>query len=232
MEKKGFVIAIDGPVAAGKGTIAPALARRLNGFHLYTGAMYRCLALYCQEHHISVIDQAAVENVLPQIHVDLQSEKVFLNNVDVTQRLQNEDIARIVSYVSTYKRVREVMVQRQREIAQKYLDKGIIVVAEGRDVATVIFPSAEFKLFLTAKPEIRAQRRLNQLHEQGDVTETYQEVLVALKQRDQMDTEREVTPLVKDPQNHGYFVFNSSTLTPEQTVDGIEVELRKRGLLQ
>jgi cytidylate kinase len=155
---KGFVIAIDGPVAAGKGTVSPLLAKNLNGFYLYTGAMYRCLALLCIKRGVDTKDENIVVTILPEFRINVSDNKVFLNGEDVTERIKEEDVAMASSDVAVIKKVREEMVSIQREIANKLIDEGKIVIAEGRDTATRVFPNAKLKIFLTATPEVRTKR--------------------------------------------------------------------------
>lgn len=229
--QKGIIIAIDGPVAAGKGTLAPALAERLKGFYLYTGGTYRSLALYCLEHGIDVTDKEAVINALPDVTIDLAHHKVYLNENDVTERIAQADVARATPSVAALPEVRAAMVARQQEIARKHRDAGKIIVIEGRDTATVVFPDAELKVFLTAKPEIRAHRRHEQYLEKGRTDLSYQDVLADLRKRDKEDTERKADPLVAEPQAHGYHVVDNSGLTEDETVQNIIDQLEKMKLL-
>lgn len=226
---KGFVIAIDGPVAAGKGTIAPHLAKKLKGFYLYTGAMYRCVALYCIENNINVLDKAMVLKALSKIDIELVDQDVFLNGHDVTKRIVEEDVAKGSSKVAVIQKVREEMVRRQQEIARKAIKTGKIVIAEGRDTATRVFPDAAFKVFLTARETVRAQRRLDQILAQGK-TASFEEVLAEVKKRDERDSGRKIDPLVSDPTLFGYFVLDNSEMSEEETVNRIIVELRRRNL--
>lgn len=223
---KGFVIAIDGPVAAGKGTISPLLAKNLNGFYLYTGAMYRCLALLCIKRGIDTKDENAVVNILPEFRINVSDNKVFLNGEDVTQRIKEEDVAMASSKVAVIKKVREEMVSIQREIANKLIDEGKIVIAEGRDTATRVFPNAKLKIFLTATPEVRAKRRRLQIEERGEKTE-FENVLKDVKLRDEHDSDREIDPLVKTPQAFGYFILNDSEMSEEETIKTIIKEVEK-----
>jgi len=223
---KGFVIAIDGPVAAGKGTISPLLAKNLNGFYLYTGAMYRCLALLCIKRGINTKDENAVVNILSEFRINVSDNRVFLNGEDVTERIKEEDVAMASSKVAVIKKVREEMVSIQREIADKLIDEGKIVIAEGRDTATRVFPNAKLKIFLTATPEVRTKRRLLQIEERGGKAE-FENVLKDVKLRDEQDSDREIDPLVKTPQTFGYFVLNDSEMSEEETIKSIIKEVEK-----
>jgi cytidylate kinase len=228
---KGFVIAIDGPVAAGKGTIAPDLSKRLNGFYLYTGATYRSLALYCLENTIDVHDAKAVIAALDAVLIDLLDSQVFLNGKEVTEDIKRVDVARAVPKVAAIPEVRHRLVARQQEIAARGIDEGKIIVIEGRDTATVVFPDAALKVFLTADAEVRAKRRLSQLHGSGNAKISLATVLADLEQRDKEDIERVTDPLVDDPEKHGYFLVDNSYLSEPDTVGIIIDELKRRKLV-
>jgi len=229
--KKGFVIAIDGPVAAGKGTIASELAKELQGFYLYTGATYRCLTLYGLEKGIDFSDEQAIIAMLPDVDIDLVDNRVMLNGNDVTETIQRVDVSKTVPMVGAVQQVRTAMVALQREIAVKRIEKGEIIVIEGRDTATVVFPDAALKVFLTAYPEVRASRRLAQLQSSGNTTMSLADVLQSLQKRDEEDTERAIDPLVKDPSKYGYFIVDDTGLSEGDTVKKITEELKKRNLL-
>lgn len=223
---KGFVIAIDGPVAAGKGTISPLLAKNLNGFYLYTGAMYRCLALLCIEKGIDAKNENVVLSILPEFKINVSDNKVFLNGEDVTERIKKEDVAMASPSVAVIKKVREKMVLVQQDIANKLVDEGKIVIAEGRDTGTRVFPNAKLKIFLTATPEVRAKRRILQIEERGEKKE-FENVLKDVKLRDKQDSDRETDPLVKNPQDFGYFVLDTSEMSEEETITTITKEVEK-----
>lgn len=231
MIQKGFAIAIDGPVAAGKGTVAGLLAEKLHGFHLYTGAMYRCLALYCLEEQVDPSNKEAVVEALSKIWFDLDHNSVVLNGKDVTERIKERDITTLVPTVAAIREVREEMVKRQREIGLRMIEKGYIVLTDGRDAATKIFPDAKLKLFLTASPEVRAKRRFEQLGGEQNKEISYEKILEETKQRDYEDTHRSASPLVSEPEKYGYFVVNDSDQSEEQTITVIMNELRKEGAI-
>lgn len=214
-------IAIDGPVAAGKGTIAKALSTRLQGFHLNTGAMYRCLALYCLTHQIPVAKPELVVKALSEIWFDLDKDKVFLNDEDVTQKIQQRSVSQLVPKVAAIGQVRLEMVKRQQEIGLRKIAQGMVVIAEGRDAATKIFPNAKLKVFLTANPSVRAERRYQQMGGKNNQTISFDAILADTNERDTRDYERKVDPLVKDPQSHGYFLLDDSDLSEEETVAAV-----------
>lgn len=231
MASKGFAIAIDGPVAAGKGTVAGLLAHTLHGFHLNTGAMYRCLALYCIENAIPVTDQQQVIKALEHIWFDLDHNKVELNGRAVTERIKERDVTTLVPKVAAIREVREEMVKRQREIGLKMIAKGYVVLTEGRDAATKIFPDAKLKIFLTASAEERAKRRFEQMGGKNNSTITYEQILADTKDRDYKDTHRSVDPLVSNPKAFGYFVLDDTGQTEEQTLEKVLKELKKEEIL-
>lgn len=214
-------IAIDGPVAAGKGTIAKLLSAKLQGFNLNTGAMYRCVALYCLEHNVSMQKPNDVIAVLPHITIDLEDEKVFLNGKDVTEDVKKREVSQFSAKVAAIGTVREAMVKRQQEIGLKKMQKGMAVVAEGRDAATKIFPDAPLKIFLTARPEIRAKRRYEQMGGKNNHTITFEQILADTNERDRRDYERKVDPLVKNPEEYGYIILDNSDLGEEETVNTV-----------
>lgn len=226
---KGFTIAIDGPVAAGKGTIASELATKLKGFYLYTGAMYRALALACINSNVSVKDPENALRILEENDIEVDEEKVFLNGEDVTERVKQQDTAQGASDVSVFPEIRKVMVEKQQKIAEKVVNKGKIVISEGRDTGTKVFPDSPLKIFLTASPTVRAKRRVEQFKELGR-EESFEQVLSEVKFRDKNDSERQTDPLVKEPDKFGYFVLDNSNLTEPQTIDIIIEEMKKRGL--
>lgn len=228
--KKGFIIAIDGPLASGKGTIAKKLARVLHGVDLYTGAMYRCVALFCINSEINLDNASDVIAQLDKVEIAYHEDRIFLNDTDITDAIQEAAIAEGASIVAVIPEVRKELVRRQQKIGRAEARQGKIVIVEGRDIGTVVFPDAGFKLYLTASETIRAQRRLEQFHKQGD-TRTFEEVLKQISTRDKRDTQRLVSPLTIDPERLGYFILDNSTLNQKETIDAILIELSRRKLL-
>lgn len=228
---KTFAIAIDGPVAAGKGTIAVRLAHDLNGFHLYTGAMYRSLALLCLEKNIDLHDIESVVAVLPEMNIVFEGDTILLNGEDVTEKLKEKGPAAGSSVVAVDPRVRSAMVLKQQQIAQAALKVGKIVISEGRDTGTKVLPDAALKIYLTASDEVRAKRRLLQYQQQGREV-SFEEVLAEIRERDKRDLERSADPLPSDPKALGYFVLDDSNQSEEETVHMIHAELKQRGLVE
>ena len=227
--KKGFIIDIDGPLASGKGTIAKKLAQKLGGVDLYTGAMYRCVALYCINNKISLVDAVAVAAQLDKITISYREEKIFLNEQDVTEAIRDHVVAEGASVVGIIPEVRKKLVARQQKIGRAESEEGKIVIVEGRDIGTVVFPDAVLKIYLTARDEVRAQRRFLQYQKQGD-TQSLNDVLLETSERDIRDITRNTDPLVSDPAKLGYYVLDNSHMDEEQTIEAILNELRKKNL--
>lgn len=221
-------IAIDGPVGSGKGTLAVALAKELKAIHIYTGGMYRALALACIRKNINILDEKEVLQILMESKIDLKITddspltKVFLNDEDVTQEIFFPAISNKTPIVAAYKSIREEMVKRQKEIAQ-----GVRGVIEGRDIATHVIPEADLKVYLTASVDERARRRYNQLKEKS-VNLTFEEVKNDVIGRDKADSEREHAPL---GQSVDSFVIDTTNDSIDDTVDKVKEELIRRELI-
>ena len=228
--KKGFIIAIDGPLASGKGTIAKKLAAVLQGVDLYTGAMYRSLALFCINNEINLDNTQEVINQLQKVSVSYVDGKIELNGNDVTSAIQESAVAEGASVVGVIPEVRKELVARQQIIGNQERSHGKIVIVEGRDIGTVVFPDAALKIYLTASETVRAQRRFAQHKNNGD-KRSFEEMLADVKVRDERDTKRETDPLASNPEKLGYFVLDNSNLNEKETVDAIIAELRRRNLI-
>ena len=186
-------IALDGPGGAGKSTVARAVAAKLGLLYVDTGALYRAIGLYVRRHDIDPKDEAAVTALLPSVTLDLTHEngeqKVYLCGEDVSGLIRTPEISMYASSVSAHPSVRAFLLETQRSIAE-HAD----VIMDGRDIGTVIFPDADVKIFLTASPEDRAQRRYLELREKGQDVR-YEDILADIKQRDLQDTTRKNAPL-------------------------------------
>jgi CMP/dCMP kinase len=196
--KSHKVIAIDGPAGSGKSTTAILLAARLGFTYLDTGAMYRCVTLASLERGIDLTDEAAVDGIAGKLDITFKpdddgSNQVFVNGRDVTLDIRKPAVDANVSLVSSYKIVRRKMVDLQRKFA---LENDVVV--EGRDIATVVFPDADLKIYLIADLETRAIRRCRQLESFG-LNTTIEEQSASLSTRDMFDSERANSPLRKDP---------------------------------
>jgi len=186
-----MIIAIDGPAGAGKTTVARLLAKKLNIFYLDTGATYRALTFKALKEKIDLDDEDALENLAKSLNFqfDFSQGKVFLDGEDITDKIRQPVIDKNISKIAEKPRVREVLVELQRRIAQ---DKDFVV--EGRDTTTVVFPNAQFKFFLDADFYVRLERRFKELKEKG-LNISFSEVEKDLKKRDKADLERKVGPL-------------------------------------
>lgn len=199
MEK--IIIAIDGFSSCGKSTMAKDLAHELGYIYVDTGAMYRCVALYALQHKLFLkdgeINIPELEAAMPNINISFKLNKetgrpdTYLNNENVENKIRTMEVSLHVSSIAAIPFVREALVAQQQKMGK---DKGIVM--DGRDIGTVVFPNAELKIFVTASPEVRAQRRYDELMEKG-MEADYNEILENVKQRDYIDSHRDVSPLRK-----------------------------------
>lgn len=199
MEK--IIIAIDGFSSCGKSTMAKDLAHELGYIYVDTGAMYRCVALYALQHKLFLkdgeINIPELETAMPNINISFKLNKetgcpdTYLNNENVENKIRTMEVSSHVSSIAAIPFVREALVAQQQKMGK---DKGIVM--DGRDIGTVVFPNAELKIFVTASPEVRAQRRYDELMEKG-MEADYNEILENVKQRDYIDSHRDVSPLRK-----------------------------------
>jgi len=183
------VIAIDGPAASGKGTIAANVARALGMHYLESGALYRVVGLAALESGIDVYDVDALASVTRRMRIEFEDGRVLKDGVDVTDALRNEGVSAAASRVAVHGAVRRALLDQQRAMRRP---PGL--VAEGRDMGTVVFPDATLKIFLTASAEARAERRLKQLIEKG-ISVTMESLLRDIRERDARDSARAIAPL-------------------------------------
>ena len=211
------VIAIDGPSASGKGTIARRVADELSFHYLESGALYRLIAL------VSLKDRMRAEKALAEVAermaVDFVGEQIFLSNQDVTLDVRSEEVSRRASEVAKIPEVRKRLLKRQRAFRRP---PGL--VADGRDMGTVVFPDATLKLFLTASPEVRAERRYKQLIDKG-IPANLRSLSRDLAERDARDRNRTVAPLVPAPDSQ---VLDSSALSIDAVAELIVRWYRER----
>ena len=215
---KNLIVAIDGPAGSGKSTIAKLLAKKYDLTYIDTGAMYRMITLYLLENNIDINDLKEVERVLNTVNLDMQGDKFYLDNVDVSTKIREKRINDNVSKVASIKIVRSNLVDLQRKISN---NKDVIL--DGRDVGTVIFPNAQVKIFLIASPEERARRRYNEFLEKKTEI-TYDEVLKSIKEIDHIDSTRDESPFVKADDA---IELDSTNLTIEDVVNFISKEIEK-----
>lgn len=186
-------IAIDGPSAAGKSTIAKRLARRLNYVHLDTGAMYRSTALKAVRSGISPDDEDVLCKMLETTEITLTPDGlVYLDGEDVSKAIRTDEISLAASSVSRHPRVRHDLVERQKQMAK---DGGFIM--DGRDIGTVVLKDAKVKIFMTASASARAKRRYDQNMAAGIPSESLEEITKEIEQRDYQDTHRSASPLIR-----------------------------------
>lgn len=186
-------VAIDGPAGAGKSTIARELASQLGYIYVDTGALYRAIGLFVLSRGADVKNENAIKGLLLGLKVEIRfvdtEQRVYLNDEDVTSKIRTEAVSMAASAVSALPAVRAFLLETQREIARNNN-----VIMDGRDIATVVLPEADVKIFLTASPEERARRRYEELIAKG-VSADYEAVLSDLKERDYNDSHREIAPL-------------------------------------
>lgn len=189
-----MIITIDGPSGTGKSSVTKQLARRLGFIHVDTGAMYRTVAYGVLKHQIQLDEAEKLQQLLDnfdfQVQLSEEKQRFFFEAEDVTEKIRSEKVTALVSAVSALAAVREKLVRLQRQLAGKNN-----LIFEGRDMGTVVFPEAELKIFLTARPEVRAERRLRQFQEKGDRSVTLEMVLGSINRRDTFDASRELSPL-------------------------------------
>lgn len=197
---KKITIAIDGFSSCGKSTMAKDLAREIGYIYIDSGAMYRAVTLYSMENGVftgNQIDTEKLKSQITNIHIsfrfnpETRRPDTYLNGVNIENRIRTMEVSSRVSPIATLDFVREAMVAQQQEMGKA---KGIVM--DGRDIGTTVFPDAELKIFVTASPEIRAQRRYDELKDKGEVA-SFDEILENVKQRDYIDQNREVSPLRK-----------------------------------
>ena len=191
---KTISIAIDGPAGAGKSTIAKRLAKELGYYYVDTGAIYRTVAYFMDLLGIAPKDVDGVSRYIDELTIEIEYDEdgkqhMIMNGMDVTDDIRTQDISQKASLVSAHAVVREVLLDMQRDMAKNY-----DVIMDGRDIGTVVLPKASVKIFLTASPEVRAQRRCDELIAKGQKAK-YETILKEIKQRDYQDTHREIAPL-------------------------------------
>ncbi len=214
MDKKKIIVAIDGFSSCGKSTIAKALARYAGYTYVDTGAMYRTIALYMLRHAITT--DADIIAALPDVQVGFTlvdgAQHATLNGEDVERFIRTLEVGNRASQISQIREVRAFLVAQQQAMGKA---KGIVM--DGRDIGTVVFPDAELKLFLTASPEVRAQRRFDELVTKGEHPD-FQAVLADVNDRDYRDTHRAESPL---RQAEDAIVVDNSNLTPDEQMEKV-----------
>lgn len=212
----GFVVALDGPAGSGKGTVTREVAKKMNLINIDTGAMYRSVTLLMIRQNIKLEDEEKIKEILDKIDIKFGIEngeqKVYLNGEDVSLLIRTKEVNEFVSPVSTIKIVRERLADMQREMS-----KSIDVIMEGRDIGTNVFPNANVKIYLDATPEERAKRRFKQNEEKG-IQIPYEEILESVKNRDYIDSHREIAPL---KQAEDAIYIDSTNMSIDEVVEKI-----------
>ena len=206
------VITIDGPTASGKGTVAQRVASALGWGVLDSGALYRLTALAVQQQAIDPDNESAVADVAATLDVQFRPEQILLGGQEVSELIRQEHVGNLASRLAPNPKLRAALLSRQRAFR---LAPGL--VADGRDMGTIVFPDAQVKIFLIADVQGRAQRRAKQLIEKG-ISANLEDLLADMRVRDARDTQRSVAPLIAAKDAH---VVDSSTLTIDQTVQSI-----------
>ena len=220
MDKK-ITIAIDGFSSTGKSTLAKQLAKHLGYVYVDTGAMYRAVAYFAMKNEFintDYFDKSSLINSLPNIKLhfqfnpDLGFAEMYLNNENIEKQIRTIEVSNFVSKVAEVSEVRTKLVEQKQEMGK---NKGIVM--DGRDIASVVFPNAELKIFMTASAQTRAQRRFEELQQKGDSV-SFDEVLKNVEERDYIDTHRADSPLVKDK---NAVEIDNSNLSREEQFDQV-----------
>lgn len=227
MDNKRIIIAIDGHSSCGKSTFAKLIAARLGYIFIDTGAMYRAVTLYALEHGAitsGIVDDEAVAAMLGDIHIDFRfnpergASDIYVNGDLVEGKIRTIEVSNCVSAVSSIAAVREKLVAMQQEMGRK---RGVVM--DGRDIGTVVFPEAELKIYMTADPMVRAERRYKELTEKGDRV-TLEEIYENVVSRDKADTTRKISPLRKADDA---IVLDNSYMTLEEQMEWFSQQYRR-----
>ena len=205
-----MVVAIDGPCGSGKGTIAKLLSEKLNLVNIDTGATYRCLALKTLENNIDLKDEKRIIELSENLNVEFKNEKVYLDEKDVSKKIREKEVTKIVSPISSIIEVRKNMVELQRKMASTY-----DVILEGRDITTVVFPNAEYKFYLDATLEQRVNRRIKQ-NKEMNIEMTEEEIRKNMSDRDYNDMHKPVGALKR---TEDQIYIDSTNMTIDEVVE-------------
>lgn len=212
-----ITITIDGPAGSGKGTVAKELADILKLNYLDSGSIYRVVAFFIDQNKMSTNDDKLIESEIKQLKIHFKNNRIFLDDIDISQSIRTEEIALIASKIATSSKIRNAILNLQR--SQLKLPG---LVAEGRDMGSVVFPKATHKFFITASVEERAQRRYKQLILKGfDVN--IHDLVFKLQERDERDTNREASPLIVPD---GATTIDSTKLTANEVVNDILLHIK------
>jgi CMP/dCMP kinase len=214
-----FVITIDGPAGTGKSTVAREVARRLGFLFLDTGALYRAAAVAVDEADGDIEDDRIAASIVSNSRIEMTTEGIFVNGADVTRKIRTARFSTLSSKVAVHPSVRQALLHLQRSFREKSS-----LVAEGRDTGSVVFPDADLKFYLDAKPEERARRRHEELLSKGAAA-TYEQVLKDQEERDRRDRERDEAPLVI-PQHA--IVVDTTHLDVQGVIDRVYESIRDK----
>lgn len=218
---KKLVVAIDGPAAAGKSTVAKMVAKKIGATYIDTGAMYRAVTYFALSQNIDPKDESAVVSLLPKLKLDIkEDERIFLNGTDVTKQIRSIEVNDNVSYVASYKDIRLALVDIQRKMSES-----ISVVMDGRDIGTYVLPNADIKIFQVASVGTRTLRRYKENISKGIQCEL-EDIEIGLKKRDHIDSTRTFAPLKPADDS---IVLDTSNLSIEEAVDAVIEIIKKKG---
>ncbi|MBP3921193.1 MAG: (d)CMP kinase [Bacilli bacterium] len=207
------VVAIDGPAGSGKGTVSALVKEKCNLVYIDTGATYRCVALASLRGNVDITNEDKIIEISKNIKIEFSFDgKVYLNGEDVTEEIRGKDVTQIVSPISSIVGVRKNMVELQRKMAFNY-----DVIMEGRDITTIVFPNANYKFYLDADVEVRAQRRYKEMQEKN-IKMTYEEVLENIKERDYNDMNKKIGALKRTDEQ---IYIDTTNMTIDEVVDKI-----------
>lgn len=213
MNNSNYSIAIDGPSASGKSTIAKHTSKRLNIEYIDTGAMYRAITYKVLENNIDPLDVDSIINLLKTTEIDFVNNSIYLDGLIVDDEIRKNKVSVNVSYIAKIKEVRDEMVKLQQAMASKKS-----VVMDGRDIGTVVLPKADFKFFVTASVNERASRRYKELIDRGEKDISLDSIIADISKRDEIDSNREVGPL---KQSEDSYLLDTTNRSINESVDFI-----------
>lgn len=213
MNNDNYSIAIDGPSASGKSTIAKEVAKKLNIEYIDTGAMYRALTYKLLKNKIDVKDTQGVIEILKNTNIDFINNSIYLDGVIVDKEIRQNIVSKNVSYIARIKEVREILVHLQQSMA-----KTKNVIMDGRDIGTVVLPDANYKFYVTASVDERARRRYKELLDRGEKNISLEDIVADIVKRDEIDSNREIGPLIQAEDAH---VLDTTNRTIDESVDFI-----------
>ena len=213
MNNDNYSIAIDGPSASGKSTIAKEVAKKLNIEYIDTGAMYRALTYKVLKNKIDVKDTQGVIEILKNTNIDFINNSIYLDGVIVDKEIRQNIVSKNVSYIARIKEVREILVHLQQSMA-----KTKNVIMDGRDIGTVVLPDANYKFYVTASVDERARRRYKELLDRGEKNISLEDIVADIVKRDEIDSNREIGPLIQAEDAH---VLDTTNRTIDESVDFI-----------